>query len=387
VKLINYPAMASPASIEIIGKNISGRLKSGSRIIDPFCGTGRLLFNPRELGHNVTGVDCSPVALLTARVCHQANDSKKIMKNLSGILNSFDRCQGEFLASESDKFWFSDNTYSDLRKLLSCIDSYSVSKNTNRFFWLALVDSIRSASYIREEEYKTHRMKLEKRQSFKPNVRTIFFDVCKKMLSRIEKASKLKPGGYRLIHGDVVKTKISGGKFDALITSPPYGDSASTVGYGQFARIPLFILSYSQSFSLEFNLELNSGSLDSLCLGGVRCSTPKEVELPGMVNYISKGPMRKFCTDYFYRLKKVSGYLNDEALCCFVLADRTYQGVRFPLIESTIDFMGGLGFTLLSQDDRYLSHKRLPRTMQYINKSKAATHTGMNYESVLTFSR
>ena len=77
MKLINYPAMSSPDSMQFIAEHIDGQLRPGSKVIDPFCGTGRLLFGPRDKGHSVTGVDCSPVAVLTARVGYQGNDLKK----------------------------------------------------------------------------------------------------------------------------------------------------------------------------------------------------------------------------------------------------------------------------------------------------------------------
>lgn len=386
MKLINYPAMASPASISFIDGYISKCLNTDAHIIDPYCGTGRLLYNPREKGLNVTGIDCSPVAILTARVGHQRNNTDRLIKNLNSIVSEFNASRSIFLPSEDEKFWFPDNVYCELRKLLLIIDRHALTTNTRRFFWLALVNTVRIASYIREEEYKTHRMTPEKRLVHNPNTKEIFIKSCMRIMERLSQKKEII-GKYRLIQGDLSLINIPKQKYDALITSPPYGDSISTVGYGQFARIPLIILSYSDKFNQEFKVNLEKSSFDTYCLGGSNCDTSENIELPDTVKHITKGPMKKFCIDYFHRLNILSSLLKKNSMCFFVLADRTYKRKQFPLIDSTIEHMESLGFSLIDKHDRYLSHKRLPRSMQHINQNKIEEHSGMNYESVVVFSR
>ncbi|XZJ61947.1 hypothetical protein ACSXEL_17120 (plasmid) [Clostridium perfringens] len=54
--------------------------------------------------------------------------------------------------------------------------------------------------------------------------------------------------------------RIPANSFDLLITSPPYGDSKTTVAYGQFSRLSL------QWLNLEMEMEVNQ--LDNVMLGG-----------------------------------------------------------------------------------------------------------------------
>ena len=115
--------------------------------------------------------------------------------------------------------------------------------------------------------------------------------------------------------------------------------------------------------------------------------TKGDVILPKSVQYIDKGPMKKFCLDYFARLKSISVLLSETAICCFVLADRTYKRQKFPLVEANIEYMESLGFNLVDKYDRFLSWKRLPRSMRYIHENEIAKHEGMNYESVVVFTR
>ena len=387
MKLINYPAMASQASISFIDKYLDERLSHKAEIIDPYCGTGRLLISPRRKGHNVTGFDISPIAVLTARVLHQQNNINRIQKDLISIKTGLEETPIITPPSESELFWFPERAYIDLRRLLVSINANSSSENTRRFFWLCLTNVSRIASYIREEEYKTHRIKPKERIKYEPDAINVFFRVCEQILLKVKKNNVIKPGNYRLVNSDVTHAKGVRNTFDALITSPPYGDSKTTVGYGQFASIPLMILSYSRLFTAEFNLKTEKGSLDTFCLGGSNCKTKEIVELPESVQYIDAGPMKKFCLDYFQRLKATTELLSDNAICCLVLADRTYKKKQFPLIESSINYLNNLGFDLIGRHDRFLTWKQLPRTMKHVHENKSVSHTGMNYESVVAFSR
>ncbi len=193
-------------------------------------------------------------------------------------------------------------------------------------------------------------------------------------------------GRYRFLLGDIADQPLSLQSYDAMICSPPYGDSISTVGYGQFARIPLFLLYRSTQFAHEFPSS-GRGSIDSICLGGGQCTTPVEMEIPEILSSVNKGPMYKFAKDYFFRLELLSGLLKKKSIVCMVLADRTHNGKKYPLIQATTDYMKKCEFSLLEKRDRYLTRKRLPRTMCKVDASSAHSHEGMNYESVLIFAR
>lgn len=389
MKLINYPAMASPHSMSIINDFVEKRLPIGSAVLDPFCGTGRLLFGPRNKGHDVTGIDCSPVAILAARVSHQRNNLEKISHDLEVISKKIATYAKQYFPTPDELFWFPRKAFSDLRTILSCVDKFATSSHTRRFFWLALARTARAASYIREEEYKAHRISSKRRSSFRPKPHAMFIESCLRMLARLNDPPTQGVGHYRFIQDDVINVLQKQKKFDAVITSPPYGDSISTVAYGQFAKIPLEVLKYSEHFCMEFEAKRIGGSLDTYCLGGSNCKpdAASSLVLPESVHYLPTGPMQKFCTDYFQRLGRVSELLKDSSICAFVLANRTYRGKEFPLITSTISFMEKYGFELVNKQDRFLTWKRLPRSMQRVYDGSVLRHSGMNYESVVMMYR
>ena len=386
MKLINYPAMASPASVDFIKPYLKS-LRKKSRVLDPFCGTGRLLVYARLTGHDTTGTDCSPIAILAARVLHQRTNYKSVERQLIEIEQHFKQVANTYQATAEDLFWFSESAYNNLRSVLSSIEEVVTSRNTRRFFWLALVNTSRSASYTRENEYKSHRIKPDARRVHQPNIWKLFSGNCRRLSNCLIPYNTNLDGNYRLILGDIQNYGFYNSSFDAVVTSPPYGDSISTVGYGQYARTPLLVLKCSSEFKREFPYAYNEGAIDGICLGGKRCSSSNVTCYPHIVRDAMIGTMKKFSQDYFSRLDTISNLLADKALCCFVLADRTYRGKKFPLIQSTKEHMLSLGFRLVNFHERFLSLKRLPRTMQHLHDRETESHDGMNYETILIFSR
>ena len=55
--------------------------------------------------------------------------------------------------------------------------------------------------------------------------------------------------------------------FDLLVTSPPYGDSKTTVAYGQFSRLSLQWLDF-ENIEEDKSHETNIIRIDSLLMGG-----------------------------------------------------------------------------------------------------------------------
>ena len=243
--------MASPQSIEQISNIVDEYCDSNSTILDPFCGTGRLLVNPRLAGHNVVGVDCSPIALLTARVLHQKVDINSLENILEIIIEKAKKVTVKIKATDDDLFWFEHRSFLNIMKILLTIEKMTVSKNVRRIFWVSMVDAVRKISYLREDEYKLHRMKPEKRSAWKPNAFNIFKEASHNIFNRISLLEHTNnSGNYRFYLGDSAQKKHVSNipKIDAIITSPPYGDSQSTVGYGQFARISNILMKLRKIF-------------------------------------------------------------------------------------------------------------------------------------------
>lgn len=387
MKVINYPAMASPPAIEHIGNLIDEFCEDKSTILDPFCGTGRLLVQPREKGHNVIGIDCSPIALLSARVLHQKSNNKNLVESLNKITAITKSTKSKVIPGDTELFWFEKSSYIELVSLLFTIEEFDFSKNTKRIFWIIMVDTIRKVSYLREEEYKLHRMSLDKRNLWKPNTIKIFKESALSLFNKLKSPLKENLSGkYRLFLGDIASKTTDLPQIDTIITSPPYGDSRSTVGYGQFARIPLMILQLSNEFREEYPINY-SHNLDTVCLGGTNCFNKKSLEIPKNVRNINGAEMKRFIEDYFGRLSLFDEILSKNGIICFILADRVYKGKKVPLIKATSAFFKTLGYQPILEIDRMLTWKRLPRSMKHAYKKTTQRHEAMNYETVLGFKK
>ena len=386
IKLLSYPAMASPQSLAIISERITEYGGSMPTAVDPFCGTGRMLVPLRKAGYSAVGIDCSPIAILASRVYHQRNalkvlraDSRALEAEIAAGSGTVER------AIDEGSFWFPPNAFAQLRAILGIADAVASTRNVRRVFWLALTDVVRGVSYVRAEEFKLHRMSANRRSVHRPNVAREFMVKLADLVDRISMIPRYS-GGYRLIEGDLISTSLRGHRFGACVTSPPYGDSASTVGYGQFARVPLTLLCESAPFCEEYrNIE---GNLDSRCLGGAACEEGGlKVDLPASIQWVEGTPMERFWHHYAVRLAHVTELLVGGGVCCLVLGNRTFQGRLFPLVELTVDHLSSLGLSLKHRNDRFMSWKRLPRTMRHRGGGREIAHAGMNYESVLTLVR
>ena len=81
--------------------------------------------------------------------------------------------------------------------------------------------------------------------------------------------------------GDTASEKRQNGqlKADLLVTSPPYGDNATTVPYGQHAFLPLQWIDLDDIDSgISPELLANTHAIDSRSLGGLRSGALEEVE-------------------------------------------------------------------------------------------------------------
>ncbi len=379
--------MASPAAIATIGEIVRQYVRPAGLVLDPFCGTGRLLIEPRISDHSVVGIDRSPLAILASRVTHHGCDydqlstvAKEIVKRTTAAAKSRGSVEPDVF------FWFPKAAFATLTEIRHQIDVFDCSESIRRALWLALAVSAREAAYIREVEYKLHRIGPEQRSAWRPNSLAIFEKNVERLKGRLKLIADLgMTGRFRFYLGDIVGlSEALRARYDCIVSSPPYGDSRSTVGYGEFAKVPLMVFKKG-----KFGDKCNNSFSDSVCLGGAKCPRPEvnEEEVPSQARSVSCAAMRRFTQGYFGRLKILLARLKSGGIVSFVLANRTVEGRRFPLIEATETFLKARGLRMLAKEERLMAWKRLPRTMKHRYGNRRKTHTGINYETILTFYR
>lgn len=190
----------------------------------------------------VIGFDLNPLAILIA-------SAKTTKYNLDSLHQEIERFEEKFLSIKDYEIpqfailesWFKQEQIISLAKLKEAIDLIEDEKN-KLFFTLILSETIREVSLTRNGEFKLYKIPVEKRESFNPDVYLVFMDKLRKKYLKLEafyqqagfgdKSTKVVIHHKSLEEGDLLDESV-----DLVVTSPPYGDSHTTVAYGQFSRL------------------------------------------------------------------------------------------------------------------------------------------------------
>ena len=167
---------------------------------------------------------------------------------------------------------------------------------------------------------------------------------------------------------------------DIVITSPPYGDSRTTVAYGQFSRLS------NQWLGLEkFN------EVDRRSMGGIRKKEFKKFgfkPLDDVISQIAKIDKKRvydvisFYIDYEKSIKNVSKVVKKRGIVAYVVGNRKVKGIEIPNDEITREFFERNGFKHIKTIIRKIPNKRMPRKTSPTNVA-GITDTTMNYEYIV----
>ena len=115
-------------------------------------------------------------------------------------------------------------------------------ESVRNFFWVAFSETVRECSYTRNDEFKLYRMPPQKLATFKPDVFGVFQGKLTRNRAGLEaylrkrRDIEIFVSSRNTANRELPEKQLSEG-FDLIITSPPYGDSQTTVAYGQFSRL------------------------------------------------------------------------------------------------------------------------------------------------------
>ena len=142
-----------------------------------------------------------------------------------------------------------------------------------------------------------------------------------------------------------------------VVTSPPYGDSHTTVAYGQFSRWA------NEWFGYE-----NAASLDSLLMGGKKTKEEKfeTIAIRKELNTIKSLDEKRywevvsFLNDYAASMANVAKVVRQGGVICYVVGDRRVKGIQIPLDYFTAENFMQHGFTHIITLVREIPNKRMP---------------------------
>lgn len=272
--LHKYPATMIPQiGIEIFNEL---NIKSG-KLLDPYCGSGSSFIVGLDRGLNeMYGFDINPLAVLISRTKFTKIDLEKIkflQQRLRKALYHFLKDETNFDNIVLPKFynidfWFSKQVIINLTIIKNFIDKIN-EKEIKQFFLVPFSETVRECSYTRSNEFKLYRIKPEDILIFNPDVFGVYFEKLKKNISIYEQYyfPKLNDSDITI---DFSKFQERKNHYDVVLTSPPYGDSRTTVAYGQFSLL-----------SNEWIGINNARQIDYLLMGGRPSKIPYQ---QGLIN-------------------------------------------------------------------------------------------------------
>lgn len=381
-KLHPYPAMLHPLLIDYL---LDKYARTGDTVFDPFCGSGVTLFQAATKQHRSIGYDINPLALLIA-------DAKTTTYNLATLEQEFHRFKQLLRRAKATdvpkitnmEYWYAPEVVTHLGIIRNLLIQHEWQYLS--FFMTCFALICRKHSYTRQGEFKRHRAK-DPAKIAKAKVVDAFLQHTEAMLTIFAATNKK-------INKPKIKLCNSEGQapngFDLVITSPPYGDSRTTVAYGEFS-----------SFALEWILDINpfgpiTSKVDKESLGkkngSLKINLDANLLLQETIDQISRHNHQRaldvlfFFNGLYNAINQTLTKLRAGGTVCYVVGNRTVAGQTVPMDQITASFLEEAGLRLQGIFVREITGKTLPLENSPTNKSGMVAKT-MHNEFIVVFAK
>jgi len=382
-----YPAMFIP---QVGRRLLETYSKEGDTICDIFCGSGSSLVESRLIGRNAYGIDLNPLAIFLAKAKTTPINPQKLTKEYITLLDRMGKIKDSEIQKPDFKnidFWFKEKVIFKLAKLKKAIQKIK-DKTIQNFLMVAFSETVRYSSNTKTSEFKLVRIKDDKLRKHDPNVIDIFRKHAEKNIAGMTDFYKdaKKNSWTKIIYGDSSKNNgIKANSIDCIITSPPYGDSRTTVAYGQFSRL-------SAQWIDMFKNPNDASGVDNDLLGG---RATKNLTHTLSSDYLKKS-LEKIAKQDETRAKDVLSFnlglneclkqayiiLKPKKYICLVVGNRLVKQVRIPTDFIIAELAEKIGFTCEDIIVRNIPGKRMPIKNSPTNIVGAIEET-MNKESIV----
>jgi len=382
-----YPAMFIP---QVGRRLLETYSKEGDTICDIFCGSGSALVESRLIGRNAYGIDLNPLAIFLAKAKTTPINPQKLTKEYLALLDRVEKIKDKEIQRPDFKnidFWFKDKVIVKLAKLKKAIREIK-DESIQNFLMVAFSETVRYSSNTKTGEFKLVRVKGEKLEKHDPDVIGIFRKHAEKNIAGMTDFYKdaKKDVWTKIIYGDSSKDNgIKANSIDCIITSPPYGDSRTTVAYGQFSRL-------SAQWIDVFDDPDDASGVDNDLLGGRATKdlihTLSSDYLKESLEKIAKQDEARardvlsFNLGLNECLKQAHRILKPRKYFCLVVGNRLVKQVRIPTDFIIAELAEKIGFTCEDIIVRNIPGKRMPIKNSPTNIVGALEET-MNKESIV----
>ena len=394
-----YPAMLVPKVVDELLKEYS---VTDGVFLDPFCGTGRSLVSAVVSGMQCFGLDINPLAVLISNVKLHPMDPAYLRRQLAAIILHFKRDAQSFHPSTVDlpdffnrEYWFSKESSLQIVQLMDAIGrTFRRNCRGKDFFYVVLSEMVRDISWTRKSEFKLYRMNRETMKNFSPDALKLFVAKSWRNIAGMSTFTKsirniqfsIMKGDAREITTDSNLRKEIPKSVDLVITSPPYGDSRTTVDYGNFSRLSLQWLRTDYKFAQKWGfLHQNQiFGINNKCLGGRIVEKIHELPSPTLTKTLKNirscdakrsKMVESFYADFYLSYREIVKVLSKTGHVCFVVANRRVKGIEIPMDRIVVEFGDSLGLKHVKSVTRKIFGKKLPRRINTNSNNLKHTNT------------
>lgn len=374
-----YPATMLPQiGIEVLREL---NIQSG-KLLDPYCGSGSSFASGLECGiTEMFGFDINPLAVLISKVKFTKISISTIAETKANLRDRI----FEFLKDEKNTsdivvsnitnidFWFSKEVINNLNIIKNFIFDIK-NENIRNFFLIPFSETVRECSYTRNNEFKLYKMKSEDILNFNPDVLGVYFKKLNDLFLLYSNVYFPKLNEAIKIDVQFSKFQPTENTFDVVLTSPPYGDSRTTVAYGQFSTLS------NEWIGIDY-----ARKIDSMLMGG---SKANHLYLHGIIaDYISEInkenraralEVSSFYMDLENSIKKVAKSVKKGGKIIYVVGNRTVKNIQLPTDQFIAEKFENNGFAHIVTYERLLSGKVMPSKNSPTNQTGKTVNTMLN---------
>jgi site-specific DNA-methyltransferase (cytosine-N4-specific) len=366
----DYPARMIP---QIASKLLNNFGKKSTLLFDPYCGTGTSLVEALLHGINAVGTDLNPLARLIAQaktsildIDRLDDELKRFYRILTKPLPKNHISISEIKGINRLEFWFKPiviDKLSYLKKVINDIED----ENIKNFFKVAFSETVRDSSNTRSEEFKLYRYDEEKLKYFNPNVFVLISQKLRRNRIGLEvffremRQLNNSPVAHIYDFNSVERIPIESIKpssVDIVITSPPYGDSHTTVAYGQYSRLSAAWLDLSEPSKIDNKL---MGGKIYKGIPNFPCDKLNNALLQIQGQDIKRAcEVASFYTDLQKSIHNVSGIVRRGGYVCYVVGNRKVKGIKLPTDDAVKSFFEYYKYKYINTYMRSIPNKRMP---------------------------
>lgn len=366
----DYPARMIP---QIAAKLLDLFGAGAQTLFDPYCGTGTSLVEGSLRGINVLGTDINPLARLIAQAKTTLFELPAVQHHLGRFLKFAQESQPNPLTElpiiegvSRLEFWFKPAVVEQLLRLQNFINQIPDEK-IKLFFWVAFSETVRESSNTRNEEFKLYRYSPEKLEKFNPAVFDLMAAKLQRNLTGLIQFQQLMAGyqpppavsifDFNTVQG-IPAGKIAPASVDIVLTSPPYGDSSTTVAYGQYSRLSAAWLGLKEPAQVDRKL---MGGKANKALPHL----PSPILMELLYQTYALDPKRAlevsaFYADLFHSISHVAPLIKPGGYACYVVGNRRVKGFTWPTDQAIQHFFAHFNWQHVETFKRFIPNKRMP---------------------------